>query len=41
MAAFEDWIPECADSAGHAVADSIVSVGQAVDYVGFAALVVD
>ena len=30
LAAFEDWIPECADSAG-----------QVVDYVGFAVLVVD
>jgi hypothetical protein len=41
LAAFEDWIPECADSADQAVADSIVSAGQVVDYVGFAALVVD
>jgi len=36
-----DWIPECADSAGLAVADSIASVDQAVDYVDSAALVAD
>jgi hypothetical protein len=41
LAAFADWIPECVDPVGPAVADSIVSVGQAVDYVDFAALVVD
>jgi hypothetical protein len=35
------WIPECADSADPAVADSIASVDQAVDYVDSVALVAD